>query len=64
MMPVIRATSWMAVTRLLLLSVSAAARVLFVAMSIATDVQLLMVAVDKFAMASTVSCQYTWWEAC
>ena len=56
MVPVRRASSWRLVTRLLLLSVSAAARVLFVAVSIATDTQSLAVAVAKFEMASTVYC--------
>ena len=52
-----QATSWRAVTSLLLLSVSAAARVLFVAVGVANDARLLEVAVAKFEMASTVSCQ-------
>ena len=60
MVTVRQATSWRAVTSLLLLSVSATARVLFVAVSVATDARLLAVAVVKLAMALTVSCQYTW----
>ena len=44
---------------MLLLSVSAAARVLFVAVSVATDVRSLVVELAKFAMALTVSCLYT-----
>ena len=57
MVPVRRATSWMAVTRLLLLSVRAAARVLLVAVIVTTDAQSLAVAVATLAIASTVSCQ-------
>ena len=41
MVPVRRATSWRAVTSLLLLSVGAAVRVLLVTVSVATDAQLL-----------------------
>ena len=60
MVPVRRAIYWRVATSLLLLSVIAAVRVLFVAMIVATNARSLMVAVAKFAMASTVSCQYTW----
>ena len=63
MVPVRRATSWSVVTIFLLLHVSAAARVLFVAVSVATDARSLAAAVDKFAMASIVSCQYSWLAA-
>ena len=63
MVPIRRKTSWRAVTSLLLLIVSAAARVLFVAVSVATDTRLLAVAVAKIAMALTVSCRYTWLAA-
>ena len=63
MVPVRWATSWIVVTRLLLLSVSEAARLLFVAVSVATDAQLLAVAVYKFAIELTVSCRYTWLAA-
>ena len=56
MVPMRQATSWRAVTSLLLLSVSAAARVLFVVVSVATDALLLAMAVTKLSMASTVFC--------
>ena len=39
------------------------AGLLVVALSVATNTQSLVVAVDKFAMASTVSCRYTWLAA-
>ena len=39
---------------------SAAVRVLLVAVRVATVDRSLAVAVDKFAMASTVSCWYSW----
>ena len=64
MMLVRRVTSWRVVTSFLLLSVSAEARVLFAAVSVATNMRLLAVAVAKFAMALTVSYQYTWLAAC
>ena len=60
MVPMRQATPCRAVTSLLLLIVSAVERVLFVAVSVATDARSLAVAVAKLAMASTVSCQYTW----
>ena len=41
----------------MLLSMSAAARVLLVAVRVATDAQSLEMAVAKLEMASTVSCQ-------
>ena len=56
MVLVIRSTSWRAVASLLFLSVSAAARVLLVAVRVATDARLLAVAVAKLEMVSTVSC--------
>ena len=56
MVPVIWVTSWIVVTSLLLLSVSAAARVLFLAVSVATDAPSLVVMVANFAMVSTVYC--------
>ena len=45
MVPVRRATYWRALTNLMLLRMSAAARILFVAVSVATDAQFLAVAV-------------------
>ena len=57
MVPVRQATSWRAVTSFMFLIVSAAARALFVVVSVATDVRSLVVAVSKLAMASTFSCQ-------
>ena len=57
MVPMSRETSWRAVTRLLLLSVSAAARVRLVATRVATDAQSLAVAVTKLAMALSVPCR-------
>ena len=57
MVPVRQATSWRAVTSLMLLIVSAAARALFVVVSVATDVRSLVVAVSKLAMVLTFSCQ-------
>ena len=56
MVPVRRAASWIAVTRLLLLSVSTLKRLLFLMASVATNTQSLTVAVDKFKMASIFSC--------
>ena len=57
MVPVKWVTSWREVTSLMLLSMSAAARVLLVAVRVATDAQSLEMAVAKLEMASTVSCQ-------
>ena len=54
MVPVRRATSWGAVTSLLLLSVSAAARVLFVVVSFATDARSLAVVVAKLEMVLSI----------
>ena len=54
-----RATSWRAATSLLLLSMSAAARDIFVVASVATDARLLAVVVAKLEIVSTVSCRYT-----
>ena len=60
MVQVRQATSWKAVTSLLLLSVSEAARLMFVAVRVVTDAQLLAVALAQCEMELTVSCQYTW----
>ena len=56
MMPVRQVNSYREENSFLFLSVSAAARVLLVAVSVATDARLLSMAVAKLAMASTVSC--------
>ena len=63
MVTVRRAPSWRAVTSLFLLSVSAAARFLFVVVIFATDAQLLAVAMAKFSMASTFFYRFTWLAA-
>ena len=63
MVPVRQAIPWSAVTNLLLMSMSAVERVPLVAVSLATDVQSIAVAVANFAMASTVFCRYTWLAA-
>ena len=52
--------SWRATTSLALLAVNLAVRVLLVVVRAATDARSLAVAVAKLAMASTVSCWYTW----
>ena len=57
MVLVSRASSWKAVTILLLLYVIAVARVLLVAVSVATNTQLLAEVVAKLEMASKFSCQ-------
>ena len=56
MVPVRRATSWGVANSLLLLSMSAAARLLLVEVIDATDAQSIAVEVDKLEMSSTVSC--------
>ena len=57
MVPVRQATSWRAVTSFMFLIVSAAARALFVVVSVTTDAQSLVVEVSKFSMVLTFSCQ-------